>query len=142
MMCHVYLPYRLISKTLIMWNSRNSKKCEAWKLFYNPVTFYSYPCIGKYTVLMETSMSNTEITKTVGPSARGRQNIARADIIFDPVGPTGRLKFDQTLTLFYYLFLYFRELELTYRYKDFPGQDIWRPRKRISLGPNPKVGGL
>ena len=47
-----------------------------------------------------------EITKTVGPSARGRQKIARADKILDPVGPKGRLKFDQTLTLSYYLFFY------------------------------------
>ena len=66
----------------------------------------------------------TEITKTVGPSARGRQKIARADKILDPVGPMGRLKFDLTLALSYYLFLYFRELELTYRFKDCPGQDI------------------
>ena len=67
------------------------------------------------------------------PSARGRQKIARADKIMDPVGPTGRLKYDQTLTLSYYLFLYFRELELTYRCKDCPGHYIWRPRKRISF---------
>ena len=58
---------------------------------------------------------STEITKTVGPSARGRQKFIRADKMLDPVGPMGRYKFGQTLTLSYYLFIHFRDLELTYQ---------------------------
>ena len=34
-----------------------------------------------------TKMFKSEITKTVGPSARGRQKFTRADKISDPVGP-------------------------------------------------------
>ena len=52
---------------------------------------------------------------------------------FGPCRPDGPTGIWQTLTLCFYLFLYFRELELTYRCKDCPGQDIWRPQKRISF---------